>query len=312
MVKRRSVYCIIILSLCLIYPGLAFAKGGGAGANSGGASVSTGSSGDTSGASSGVVTGNEQTQTTQETKNAGENHQIQNQATNQNEENKSAGNSSETCNQLMQQTRDRLQIMLQDQTMKQEDWASVEQNLLQLKNEYRTRIELRQEIWNIFQLALQEAKSLGTEKNQEKLLKEMISLKPQSAQTYQELGILYQNRGEVQCHLWCNGNELKPDVPPVIKNGRTLVPIGALSQALGAQVKWQQEEQTVLISKGDTQIHLQVQNQTALINGRSIVLDVPAENINSRVLVPLSFCAQAFNSNLSYYPEGCIVAVNNY
>lgn len=307
---RRSVYCILILSLCLIYPGMAFAKGGGSSGSAGGASVSTVSSGSASGSSSGVVTVSEQTQSAQETKNAGENNQIQNQEANQNQENKSTDNLSGTCEQIMQQTRDRLQIMQQDQTMKQEDWASVEQNLLQLKNEYRTRTELRQEIWNIFQLALQKAKTSGTEQHKEKLLKEMISLEPQSAQTYQELGTLYQNREEVQCHLWCNGNEVESDVPPVIKDGRTLVPIRALSEALRAQVQWQQEEQTVLISKGDTQIRLQVQNRTALINGQSFELDVPADNINSRVFVPLRFCAQAFNSDLAYYPEGNIVSVN--
>lgn len=194
--------------------------------------------------------------------------------------------------------------------MKKEDWAVIEQNLMQLKNEYRTRTELRQEIWDTFQLALQKANTSGTEQHKEKLLKEMISLEPRYAQTYKELGNLYQNRGEVQCHLWCNGNEVKPDVPPVIKNGRTLIPIRAISAALGAKVEWLQEEQTVLISKDDTNIRLQVQNRTALINGQPFELDVPADNINSRVFVPLRFCAQAFNADLAYYPEGRIVSVN--
>lgn len=304
---RRLVYCILILSLCLVYPWTAFAKGGGAGGGAGGASNSTVSNG-SSGSTGGVVT--EQTQTTQETKNKGEDNQIQNHEATQNQENKSTGNSSGICEQIMHKTRDRLQIMQQDQTMKPEDWAVIEQNLLQLKNEYRTRTELRQEIWDTFQLALQKANASGTEQHKEKLLKEMISLEPRHAQTYQQLGTLYKNRGEVQCHLWCNGNEVKSDIPPVIKDGRTLIPIRALSEALGAQVEWLQEEQTVLISKGDTNIRLQVQNRTALINGQTFELDVPADNINSRVFVPLRFCAQAFNSDLAYYPEGRIVSIN--
>ena len=44
------------------------------------------------------------------------------------------------------------------------------------------------------------------------------------------------------------------DVPPKIFNSRTLVPIRAVSEGLGAIVDWNEEEQTVfIISKNDNQ-----------------------------------------------------------
>lgn len=297
---RRPVYCLLILSLFLTCPGIVWAKGGG--------SVSGGAG--SYGTASGAGDVNEQTRTVQETNNAGESNHVQNQETVQNEENKSDDNSYGACEQLLEQTRAGLQAMQQNQAIEQKDWASVEENLQQLKNEYRTRTELRQEIWNMFQFALQNASALGSEQNKEQLLREMISLEPQSAQEYKELGTLLQNRGEGQCHLWCNGSEVESEVPPVIRDGRTLVPVRAISEALGAQVEWQQEEQTVLINKGDTRIRLQIQNRTALINGQTLELDVPADIVNSRAFVPLRFCAQAFNADLAYYPEGSIVTVN--
>lgn len=294
---RRFMYVVIIMCLFLIFPGMAFAGNGqqnGFNSGSGMTGISVG----------------EQTQTAQETQNTGETSQVQKQQANQNGENTPADTPSGTCEQLLQQTRDRLQVMERDRIMTQDDWALVEENLLQLKNQYRTRVDQRQEIWNTYQLTLQNARVLGTEQNRERLLRDMISLDPQSVETYQELGTLFQNRGEVQCHLWCNGSEVVSDTPSIIRDGRTLVPIRALAEAMGAQVEWQQEEQTVLVSKGDTQIRLQVQNRTALINGQPVELDVPAGIIDSRLFVPIRFCAQAFNADIAYYPEGPIVAIN--
>lgn len=44
-----------------------------------------------------------------------------------------------------------------------------------------------------------------------------------------------------------DGNEIKPDVPPQIINGRTLVPLRAVAEALGASVSWTETARTVTI-----------------------------------------------------------------
>lgn len=48
--------------------------------------------------------------------------------------------------------------------------------------------------------------------------------------------------------LFVNGNEIYPDVPPQIIDGRTMVPIRAVSEALGAEVNWDTDNQSVNIS----------------------------------------------------------------
>jgi len=40
--------------------------------------------------------------------------------------------------------------------------------------------------------------------------------------------------------LFVNGQEIKPDVPPQIINGRTMVPIRWVAEALGADVEWEE------------------------------------------------------------------------
>ncbi len=53
--------------------------------------------------------------------------------------------------------------------------------------------------------------------------------------------------------LLVNGQEIKCDVPPQIVNGRTMVPISAVSKALGCQVSWDASQGAVIVtSAGQT------------------------------------------------------------
>lgn len=44
-----------------------------------------------------------------------------------------------------------------------------------------------------------------------------------------------------------NGTELQPDVPAIVMDGRTLLPVRAVAEALGARVGWQQDSYTVTV-----------------------------------------------------------------
>jgi hypothetical protein len=48
-------------------------------------------------------------------------------------------------------------------------------------------------------------------------------------------------------HAMVNGKQFVMDVPPFISNGRTMVPIRFVSEALGATVSWDGETQTITI-----------------------------------------------------------------
>ena len=49
--------------------------------------------------------------------------------------------------------------------------------------------------------------------------------------------------------LIVNGQEIKPDVPPQIINGRTMVSIRWVAEALGADVQWDSKKQQVKVSQ---------------------------------------------------------------
>jgi hypothetical protein len=64
-----------------------------------------------------------------------------------------------------------------------------------------------------------------------------------------------------------NGTPLQMDVPPMIVNGRTLVSLRAIFNALGATVQWNPADQSITATKGSTTINLQIGSTTALNNG---------------------------------------------
>jgi len=97
-----------------------------------------------------------------------------------------------------------------------------------------------------------------------------------------------------------NGEKIAFDQIPVIENGRTLVPLRAIFEKIGASVEWNADTQTVTAIKGDTTISLTVNNATANKNGEAVSLDVPAKIINGRTLVPVRFVADCFGVNVEW------------
>ncbi len=102
-----------------------------------------------------------------------------------------------------------------------------------------------------------------------------------------------------------DGIWLEPDVPPLIENGRTLVPFAILLRALGAHVDWQEDTKTVVAVRGRTEIRLTVDSRDAVINepetgDRTVTMDVPTRIISGRTMVPLRFAAEQLGATVMW------------
>lgn len=97
-----------------------------------------------------------------------------------------------------------------------------------------------------------------------------------------------------------NGKELKFDQPPVVREGRILVPLRAISEGLKAEVRWDPDAKTVTVIKGDTTVVLFLDKAEVLVNGEKVALDVPAVAVNGRTLVPLRFLNQVFRNRVEF------------
>ena len=89
--------------------------------------------------------------------------------------------------------------------------------------------------------------------------------------------------------IMARGRNIKFDTPPVIKDGRTLIPVRAVSEAFGASVAWDPVLRTVTIVRGETEIVLGIDSLEAMVNGEQEQLDAPAEIMGGRTVVPLRF-----------------------
>ncbi|WZL73801.1 copper amine oxidase N-terminal domain-containing protein [Clostridiaceae bacterium 35-E11] len=94
--------------------------------------------------------------------------------------------------------------------------------------------------------------------------------------------------------------DLKFDTPPVIKQGRTLIPVRAITEGFGAEVKWNPEERKVTIIKNDIEIIFQLDDTKVLVNGEEKDIDVSAQLMNNRTIVPLRFIVENLGLKIDY------------
>ena len=89
-----------------------------------------------------------------------------------------------------------------------------------------------------------------------------------------------------------NGNILGFDVPPIIEDGSTLVPMRFLFEQMGADVEWDSETQTATATLDNTVVTFSIDNINAEVNKTSATMDVPARLINGKTMVPLRFLSE--------------------
>ena len=97
-----------------------------------------------------------------------------------------------------------------------------------------------------------------------------------------------------------NGQPLATSTAPVQMNGRTLVPLRDIFEALGAKVDWNPAAQAIVATQGQTQIGLAINNPNASVNGRIVKLDQAATLVNGRTFVPLRFVAEATGAKVDW------------
>lgn len=108
-----------------------------------------------------------------------------------------------------------------------------------------------------------------------------------------------------------NGASIEFDQIPLIINGRTLAPVRAIFEALGATVDWEGSTQTITSTRGDTVITMSINNTEMYKNGKMITLDVAPQIIGGRTLVPVRAIAEAFDCEVTWDGATHTVQIKN-
>ncbi|RKL61299.1 hypothetical protein DXT63_17480, partial [Thermoanaerobacteraceae bacterium SP2] len=108
-----------------------------------------------------------------------------------------------------------------------------------------------------------------------------------------------------------NGAQVNLDVKPVIEKGRILVPIRAVFERLGAEVKWDGQTRMVTVKKDENTVILELNKKSAMKNDTEIPLDVPARMVKGRVLIPVRFVSEALGAKVDWRPDAGIVDIKD-
>lgn len=95
--------------------------------------------------------------------------------------------------------------------------------------------------------------------------------------------------------IFMDGEELVFDMAPVEIDGRTLVPMRPIFEALQADISWDHARQTVTAVKDGKEIIIVRDSFITWINGEAFHLDVSARTMNDRMMVPVRFISEALD-----------------
>ncbi len=97
-----------------------------------------------------------------------------------------------------------------------------------------------------------------------------------------------------------DGNPLETDTPAQVIEGRTMVPLRAIFEAVGADVRWDSTDKSISANKGDTSIGMKIDSSLFEVNGEEKSLDVPPQIINGRTMVPARAVAESLDCDVEW------------
>jgi len=110
--------------------------------------------------------------------------------------------------------------------------------------------------------------------------------------------------------IYLDGVELKhSDTQPVILNGRTMVPIYELAQALGCGTAWDEATQTATLTQAGNIVQLTIGSKTAYVNGKPVVMDVAPYLLQARTMIPIAYVARFFGQSVQWVEETTSVLI---
>lgn len=100
------------------------------------------------------------------------------------------------------------------------------------------------------------------------------------------------------------------DQLPVTQNSRTLVPMRGIFERLGAEIEWDNKNNTVIAKKDGIRIVVPINSKYITINDKQVEMDISAQIINGRTLVPIRFVSEALNADIKWDEQSKTVMIN--
>ena len=98
--------------------------------------------------------------------------------------------------------------------------------------------------------------------------------------------------------VFVDGQQVIFDVQPQTINDRTLVPIRAIFEKMGAYVDWDEASRTAICTKDGTTVKMTIDSTIMYIDNAPVQMDVTPVVIDGRTLAPARYVAEAYGANV--------------
>jgi len=110
--------------------------------------------------------------------------------------------------------------------------------------------------------------------------------------------------------VYVNDIRLQFDQPPILENGRTLVPMRAIFEELNCTVEWYESTQMIIaVTEFGVYITLEIGSNIMTVKHDVIYLDVPPKLVNGRTLVPVRAISEALGADVSWHEPSSSVFI---
>lgn len=97
-----------------------------------------------------------------------------------------------------------------------------------------------------------------------------------------------------------NNNPIIFDVAPMMINDRTMVPMRAIFESLGADVQWNEATRSITATRAGDMVVLTIGSTIMTVNGSTITLDAAPVVVSDRTMVPVRAISEALGSKVSW------------
>lgn len=96
---------------------------------------------------------------------------------------------------------------------------------------------------------------------------------------------------------------------PMSESFRTLVPMRAIFEKLGAEVEWDNDTLTAMALTDEKTVTVQIDSMTMIVNDDAVALDVPARLVGDFTYVPLRAVSEAFDADVQWDEDSQTVTI---
>lgn len=116
--------------------------------------------------------------------------------------------------------------------------------------------------------------------------------------TYQWMSAAGRADGRIAIEV--DGETLRMDVAPEVRNQRTMVPLRAVAEALGADVEWIPESEQILLKRAGTRVVMTLNSTDALVNEEKAEMDVAPYATEGRTMLPARYVAEFLGQRVEW------------